>query len=150
MRMRAEQNKDRSRHNKNEQWAKDILDSTGYKWTPQAQWGYRIFDFWCAKLGVAVEIDGPEHNADYDGYRDEYNFRRSAVVVIRVRNTNDQDMQKAISMLGRIGTWQDRREQMGLLSHTKAGRRKYVNLPDDKKCLQEFLQGIDSDSNVIG
>ena len=142
MRERAEQNKALSKNNPNEQWAKARLDNTPHKWTAQAQWGYRIFDFWCARLGVAVEIDGREHDPEYDAYRDEYNFRRSAVVVLRVRNRNESDMQRVIQALGKISTWADRRESMGLLAHTKKERREYVNLPDSRHCLQEYLDKI--------
>lgn len=139
MRWRAEQNKIRSVNNSSEQWAKDRLKTTGLKWTPQAQWGYRIFDFWCAVLGVAIEIDGPEHDLDYDAYRDEYNFRRSAIVVFRVRNGNESDIQRVIGALSRIETWKTRRARMGIDPKNKG---VYVDLPDSKHCLQEYLSQI--------
>ena len=34
------------------------LAATGHRWSRQAIWGKRIFDFWCATLGIAVEVDG--------------------------------------------------------------------------------------------
>ena len=54
----------RARLNPNENWMlKKLREQTPYKWSRQVLWGYRIFDFWCDKLGFAVEVDGPEHRA---------------------------------------------------------------------------------------
>lgn len=139
MRGRVAENLARSARNQNEQWAANRLSETPYRWKPQAQWGYRIFDFWCQFLGVAVEIDGPDHDPEYDAYRDEYNFRRSGIVVLRVRNKNEQDMDDAIAMLDRIEGWTARRLDMGLSADTKEERRANVNLPDDRKLLMEYL-----------
>ena len=82
MRQRKAECMARSPKNRAENWAADRLKTTGKKWKHQAVWGYRIFDFWCRELGCAVEIDGKNHKEDYDSYRDEYNFRRSAIVVL--------------------------------------------------------------------
>lgn len=65
--------KDRQIHNRkicidnpNENWAAEQLKATGLKWTRQAQWGYRLFDFWNALKGIVVEVDGLSHKQDYD------------------------------------------------------------------------------------
>jgi len=144
MRGRVAENVARSAKNPNEQWAAERLSVTPYKWKPQAQWGYRIFDFWCEFLGVAIEIDGPDHDPDYDSYRDEYNFRRSGVVVLRVRNKNEKDMDSAIATLDRIEAWTTRRFNMGLMSNTKEEKRKNVNLPDNRKLLREYLCNLEA------
>lgn len=105
----------RSLTNKNELWMKGKLKvATSYKWTPQARWGRRIFDFWCAKIGVAVEVDGPEHKADYDALRDKINFLRSGIVILRVRNRNEEDAECALDHIKRECLWTDRREVLGL------------------------------------
>lgn len=142
MRGRVAENTARSARNPNEQWAAERLSATPYRWKRQAQWGYRIFDFWCAELGVAIEIDGSNHDPDYDAYRDEYNFRRSGVVVLRVRNKNEKDMDSTIAALDRIESWTTRRLNMGLTSNTKAEKRQHVNKPDDISLLREYLTGI--------
>ena len=126
MRQRKQENTDRSVFNGNENWLAQKLESSGRKWTRQANWGYRIFDFWCHELGIAVESDGPEHNSTYDAHRDEYNFRRSGIVVLRVRNRNEVDVCAALAMIAKAETWKERRGTLGLDANTKAGRRHLV------------------------
>jgi very-short-patch-repair endonuclease len=134
---RQEQNKNKSRYNLNENWMADKLKSTSYKWTRQAVWGFRMFDFWCSTVGVAVEVDGIEHKKDYDAYRDEYNFRRSGIVVLRVRNMNEEDAKVAIDTIDKIGDWKERRKNMGL--ENKKTKLNLVNVQDDRSLLKEFL-----------
>lgn len=143
MRMRQEQNQQRSNHNPNENWFAAKLDATGRAWTRGAVWGYRVFDFWCHELGVAIEVDGPEHRPDYDAYRDEYNLRRSGIVVLRVRNRNEEDAARAIEAIGNATTWSARREALGLHARSKKGRRKWVSGQDD-------LFGLDSSDGQEG
>jgi very-short-patch-repair endonuclease len=131
MRMRQEQNQARSNQNQNENWFAAKLESTRKAWTRGAVWGYRVFDFWCHELGVAVEVDGPEHRPDYDGYRDDYNFGRSGIIVLRVRNRNEDDAARALQAIHAATTWAVRREQLGLHARSKKGRRKWVSGQDD-------------------
>lgn len=126
MRMRKDQNIGRSLRNPNENWMALKLNATVRKWTRQATWGMRLFDFWCAELGIAVEVDGPEHREDYDAYRDEYNFRRSGIVVLRVRNLNEEDAEKALAAISREVTWKERREALGIHKGSKKDRRRLV------------------------
>lgn len=104
-----------------------MLKTTGRKWTSSATWGYRIFDWWCHELGIAVEVDGPEHNKDYDAYRDEYNFRRSGIIVLRVRNRNEDDALRALSQIAVSDSWTDRRIKMGIDSKDKRTKRWLVD-----------------------
>ena len=127
MRSRQEQNVRCTASNPNENWLEERLSTTGYKWTRQACWGYRIFDFWCHELGIAVESDGPEHDKQYDAYRDEYNMRRSGILVLRVRNRNEEDVKNALSVIAAAERWKARRERLGLNVNTKAGRRHLVS-----------------------
>lgn len=143
MRMRKEENIARSKDNPNELWMASRLVLVGHQWSRQATWGYRIYDFWCHELGVAVEVDGPEHDYEYDHHRDEYNFRRSGIVVLHVRNLNEQDVLHALIRISKLNTWEQRRHQLGLDAHTKKGRRVLVNYPDDISLLDEYLLGID-------
>lgn len=130
MKDRQNQNLESCINSKAESWANSRLKETGIKWNRQAQWGYRLFDFWNDKLGIAVEVDGKEHNPNYDKYRDDYNFKRSAILVLRVRNFNDQDMDSAISLINTSDTWIERRIQMKLL--TKAQKLKLSTDADSK------------------
>jgi very-short-patch-repair endonuclease len=127
MREMQAKNRRRSASNPNELWMADKLDETGLKWTPQAVWGYRIFDFWCHQLGIAVEVDGPEHRIEYDNYRDEYNYRRSAVLVLRVRNRSEEDAAAALRVIAESESWNDRRARLGIDGKSKKIRRSLVS-----------------------
>lgn len=131
MRMRKGQNLRCARNNSNENWFAGKLDKSGHKWSRQATWGYRVFDFWCHELGIAIEVGGPEHNRTYDAYRDEYNLRRSGTVVLRVRNRNEVDAAKALSVIAAFETWKERREKLGLNAPSKSGRRHLVDGQQD-------------------
>ena len=114
MRARQSQNMSRALTNANENWMRDILEKTGHKWTRQAQWGFRLFDFWNHSLGIAVEVDGLEHNKSYDSSRDEYNYQTSGIVVLRVGNLNRDDADKAVAYITSSCTWNERRSELGL------------------------------------
>jgi len=107
--MKARQKENRSKTSPAEEWAERRLRQTGLKWTRQAVWGCRLFDFWCGHLGVAVEVDGPEHNPAYDAVRDGHNLNRSAIIVLRVANFDDQRMDEIIATLPTLQTWGERR-----------------------------------------
>lgn len=107
------QNRDKcllnSQSNYNENWFSSILSVNNINHKRQAIWGFRIYDFWIHSIGCAIEIDGPEHDEIYDKYRDIYNYLRSGIVVIRVRNKNHEDAMEAISFIKTIGPWRERR-----------------------------------------
>lgn len=128
MKKRQQQNRSRTLENVNENWLADILAKTDYKWTRQAIWGYRIFDFWCHELGIAIESDGPEHNKEYDAYRDKYNFQRSGIIVIRVKNKNEEDAKKALEIISKSETWLKRRENLGLLTKAQIKKLKSISI----------------------
>lgn len=114
MKMRQTQNVVRSVSSKAEDWALSYLEKTEYKWTRQAIWGWRVFDFWNHQLGIAVEIDGPEHDSDYDSKRDAKNWKTSRIVVLRVKNFDEHDMQLALEAISNSDSWNERRELAGL------------------------------------
>ena len=122
MRKRVGQNRNRSMKNKNENDAGTIfLKEDG--WKRQAQWGVRIFDFWNHLKGVAVEIDGPEHHQEYDATRDDYNFYRSGIIVLRVANGDLERMRLVAAQVRGYGSWSERRQSMGLAGNSKKSRR---------------------------
>lgn len=92
----------------------DHLRTTGREWTRQAQWGFRLFDFWNRDLGIAVEVDGPGHDLEADTASDRSNLVRSAIVVLRVRNYNEQEAASALEAIRTAEPWNVRRELVGL------------------------------------
>ena len=129
---RKHQNLARAKENPNENWMWEKLQETEHSWSRQAVWGKRVLDFWCHDLGVAIEVDGPEHDEGYDNFRDEYNFRRSGIVVLRIRNRNEEDAEQVLNSLQHIAEWKERRSRLGLEANTKAGKRRLADLPYDK------------------
>ena len=109
-----------------ENWAFSLLRSTPLKWTRQAIWGCRIFDFWCAEKGFAIEVDGAGHKPDYDSHRDKYNFLRSGIIVRRVKNFDEVKLKQIVAEAISVSLWIDRRDSMGLNSNTKRQRRNLV------------------------
>lgn len=104
-----------SLRNPNENWFAGLLDeSCVYSFGRQKLWGHCIFDFWCAKIGVVIEIDGKNHNAEKDRIRDEINFNRSGIVTLRVRNMNEEDAEIAIQEANSELIWWQRRQFIGL------------------------------------
>ena len=128
MKLRNKQNK---KLTKAELWAKNQLDQKAkVKFNTQVIWGYRIFDFWSHELGIAVEIDGSEHDKVYDKKRDNYNYLRSGIVVLRVRNYNTDDLNKAIETINNSDLWLERRAKLDIL--TEAQQRRYLALKEDQ------------------
>lgn len=114
MKMRQRQNLANCKKSSAEQWMLAKLEQTGHRWRRQAQWGWRLFDFWNHKLGVAVEVDGPEHDKVLDEERDRNNWETSRILVVRVRNFNEDDAANALEEIANAGTWNDRRVAAGL------------------------------------
>jgi very-short-patch-repair endonuclease len=141
MRMRQSQNTCRSQLNPNENWMDSILKDASLDFTRQAIWGKRVFDFWNSSLGIAIEVDGSDHEARYDQYRDEYNFRRSGIVVLRVTNRNTVDAMLVINRIKSEVKWKVRKEMLGLNDNTKAGRRVLSSRDCPPFYLPMYLRG---------
>lgn len=107
--MRLRQAQNRAKYSAAENWMWEKLCKTGERWTRQAMHGYRLFDFWCHRIGVAVEVDGPEHRPDYDAYRDKYAWCRSAIVVLRVPNYDEARAADAIHVIANSQDWLERK-----------------------------------------
>jgi very-short-patch-repair endonuclease len=122
MRMRQKQNNARGLTAAESMALKYLETHTPHRWGHNAMWGYRLFDFWNAQTGVAFEIDGPEHNEQYDAYRDEYNFIRSGIVVLRVKNFDMRGMAVAVDKLSTFHPWSERRQIMGIKDLGKGAR----------------------------
>lgn len=137
MRQRQAENLQRAESNPNENWMANKLRNAGLTFSRQIIWGYRLFDFWNHKLRVAIEVDGAEHDAAYDNYRDEYNFRRSGIVVLRVRNRNEADAELLFTRLRTLEPHKQRRQLLGISPHSAW----LVKLPYPPSFLKAFLDG---------
>lgn len=89
----------------------DKLITAGFGFSRNSQWGFRLFDFWLAKYGVAIEVDGQDHDKHKDAEMDAYHRRRSQIIVLRVPNGDETAAAYAISEIIKYGTWQERRAQ---------------------------------------
>lgn len=98
------------------------LKKAGLKFKRQAQWGIRLYDFWDHKTGIAIEVDGTDHNKARDSVKDKLDFNVSAIVVLRVRNFNEADAEKVITQILRSESWNDRRLGFGLKEIKTGGR----------------------------
>ncbi|MEX1230371.1 MAG: DUF559 domain-containing protein [Planctomycetaceae bacterium] len=142
MRMRKSQNIQKCRNSKAEAWMMEKLLRMCFTWTRQATWGYRLFDFWNHDLGCAVEVDGPEHDAGYDLYRDEYNFRRSGIMVLRVPNFSESDAKHALDLIDRLSNWSARRSHLGLDRRTKKARRELSSMIFNSSLLLAYIENV--------
>jgi len=121
MTMRQNQNLVKSKFSLAETWASESLARTGLRWTRQAQWGWRLYDFWNHELGIAVEVDGPEHNERRDQIRDEDNWVTSRIVVLRVPNFNEESLNWVLKAIASSDTWNQRRVDAGMKPVRGAG-----------------------------
>lgn len=92
----------------------NFLMKTQVKWNKQCAWGFRLFDFWNHRLGVAIEVDGPEHNEETDLIEDFKEWERSRIITIRVRNFNRDDATYCMEKLPLVEPWDARRFAAGL------------------------------------
>lgn len=132
-------NSQSSLRNKNENRFCELLETkTNLKFSRQAIWGRRIFDVWVDRLGLAFEIDGNEHVERIDKYRDEWIFRRSGIVVIRVKNPLVDRFFENLPNFETIGTWKSRRERLNKFkSYKRLIKFKY---DPKKRLLDSFLK----------
>lgn len=129
--------------NKAENWMSGILERTELKWTRQAVWGRRVFDFWNGEKGIAVEVDGPHHEQQrhYDLYRDEYNFRRSGIIVLRVANFDEVAASDALQIIFAETIHKDRKARIGIQGSGFNTRRILSSLPYPPSLLKKYLAG---------
>lgn len=123
MKIRRRQNM--ARHIPAEEWAFKQLKETGIFFKRQVIWGCRIFDFFSIKHGIAVEIDGAEHNRKYDEERDRYNYIRSGIIVFRVRNFNQNDMDTVIRSIFKITESKETRKERRKMVRTDLGLKQH-------------------------
>jgi very-short-patch-repair endonuclease len=113
--MKQRQRENRERSVPAENWMADMLARylPHVKWTRQATWGFRVYDFWCSKRGIAIEVDGATHDADREIVRDQLDWHRSGILVLRVKNYDDNGAIEAIDQVARNTSWNQRRAKLG-------------------------------------
>lgn len=116
MRQRQIQNRSKGMTKAEKWFYENYLNQTNMTWTFQARWGWRLFDFWNHKKGIAIEVDGPEHNKFKDLIKDEIEIKRSAIITIRVKNFDSDSSMRAIEKIISEKDWNTRRMQAGLKS----------------------------------
>lgn len=89
------------------------LESTGYRWARKAILWHRLLDFWNAELGIVVQIDRARQDDADEAYWDEYAYRRSSILVLRIDNRKDLD--EAVETIKTAELWNDRRARLGKL-----------------------------------
>lgn len=130
MAMRKKQHIDKGMTKAEKWFFTEIAVFTPYKWTTQARWGFRLFDFWCHYLGCAVEIDGIEHDPVKDKERDSKEWDRSRIVILRIRKFNVHDSRIFLENIKQISPWNDRRRNAKMKEILNAG--KQVDLDADR------------------
>lgn len=63
-----------------------------------------------------MEIDGPEHCRIRDAARDEDDWKTSGIIVLRVKNFHEKEMDLAIAKIKTISPWLQRRKELGILT----------------------------------
>jgi very-short-patch-repair endonuclease len=139
--MRQAQNLEACKDNRAENWMAEKLSATGLKWRRQAMWGFRLFDFWNAELGIAVEVDGPRwHDPDKDALIDLAHWQRSAIIVLRVPPFDPQRTASIIRQIAEAEPWLVRRERMGLLTKFQKKRFEADRLtPGERERLEHLI-----------
>lgn len=97
-------------------WKLDKLKKDYWiKFTRQAVFWTRIFDFWCHDLWIAIEIDWNSHNTrkEYDNIMDKFH-NHCWILVYRVRNFNEWDAYEAIENVKKAEKWIVRRYKLWL------------------------------------
>jgi hypothetical protein len=76
-----------------------------------------LFDFWNARKGVAIELDGPKPDAG--GEEDRHARERSGIVVYRVKSFDESRLQLVMTEAECLEDWGTRRDRLGIPSKLK-------------------------------
>jgi very-short-patch-repair endonuclease len=120
-----------------EEWATLHIKVSGERYSRQAIWQSRLFDFWFSVKGIAIEIDGESHNSFKQSFKDsvtdKHFYELSGIIVVRVKNYNINELNNAISFVKNSCSWKERRKQMGIENSKQ--RRKQLSISLKSKCL---------------
>lgn len=135
-RMKEMQAQQRAKRNKSEDWADEIIKTYGLKYTRQAIWQARLFDFWFGGKGIALEIDGQSHTLFKqklkDSITDNHFYMISGIIVLRVKEYDERALRQAMAKVCLSEGWKERRIAMGIFNAKQ--RRKQLGIPLKNKC----------------
>lgn len=94
----------------------------GYQFMRQKPIGHYVVDFYCSRLGLAIEIDGDSHRQKYErDIKRQSDLEGLGVCFLRF---HDHDVKRDISNVLRvIQNWIEQREKSCPDSRRKEGRR---------------------------
>lgn len=110
MRKRQNENRKRSANNPAETWMEKRLKETGMRWFRNSISYGRIYDFWNPEKGIAVEVDGVDHDEVYDATRDQRDYKWRGILVLRVNNFNEKDADEVVRIAKEEGSWKERKQ----------------------------------------
>lgn len=92
--------------------ASQLAKDSPLHWSNQSAWGYTIFDFWNAELGLALaayELPTDGSDVARELAIDRYQLFRSGIVVMRYEFGNSQDFERKLKRIEHVpGTVKDR------------------------------------------
>jgi len=71
-----------------------------------------LFDFWNARKGAAIELDGPKPDAGDE--EDRHAQERSGIVVYRVKSFDESQLKLVMSEAEHLEDWGIRRDRLGI------------------------------------
>lgn len=154
MKRYKEDNINMSYNNKSENRMQGILTKnykeTWYKFTRQANWWFRIFDFWCDYLWVVIEVDGWYHQTEYqknkDNRYDKYHYEVNWIKVYRIKPYDDCWAVEMIKIINKEQTWKQRRMSLWL---NMTERIKKDTIIENNKKFIDYIQDINAWSKTI-
>lgn len=127
-----------------EVWARRKLFLTRMLWKGRCQWGYHRLELMCPQVGLAVSIDEPNDDeetlAEKDVY-DEHNFRRSGLIILRVKRGDGPAIKKVIELAAKLDSWENRRNCFDL---SKCKGKILTRYPARIHMLEEYLELLKS------
>lgn len=112
-------------------------------WTQHAIWGFRVYDFLCSEKGVVIQIQESEEDYEENIHGDEYHFRRSGLVVLRLNRDDDTSiLDSYFSVADMLNSWQERKYILRLDATTRKERRWLSSKPDFPYMLPDYLKHI--------
>lgn len=124
---------------------KNICKDFHFQFTRQKIFGYRIFDFWCESLRVAVEIDGKRFHKDteFDQQRDDVYQKRFKVSIFRVKAFCREDYLSVLGKLKSLRTHPKKEKEKRKKSPPEFATKKQSRKKGKNKKNRKYLIGQD-------
>ena len=123
LRMRRRQLKINAKKNAAENWMAKKLRKSPFCFKRQAPMSGKFFDFFCQRIGVAVEVDGDYHREkkqrEKDAARDTDFLERLGILTLRVPAFDEKAAQLALDTIYASEFWRERKERLGIFERRK-------------------------------